>query len=128
MPRPTAAHISVHRLNPARPGSPSRPERRILEPCMVLVYVGAFVDSRIEVDEMPAGLAGGLHDQLDVALAVEGTGIADIVVVTAEQLPHPAVDLCAGPTGVSFRLRGDGRRFRRPRSLVRLRLNVIAGR
>ena len=30
---------------------------------------------------MPARIAGGLHDQLDIALAVEGAGIADIAVV-----------------------------------------------
>src|SRR5215469_4137556 len=41
----------------------------------------ALVDARIEIDEMPAGLASRLHDQLDVALAVEGAGIADVIVV-----------------------------------------------
>src|SRR5205085_9564053 len=40
-----------------------------------------LVDARIEIDEMPARLAGGLHDQLDIALAVEGAGVADIAVV-----------------------------------------------
>src|SRR3954452_6709413 len=42
----------------------------------------ALVDRGIEIDEMPARLAGGLHDDLDVALAVEAAGIArDRVVV-----------------------------------------------
>src|SRR5262245_43758381 len=41
----------------------------------------ALVDARIEIDEVPAGLAGRLHDHLDVALAVEAAGIADIGVV-----------------------------------------------
>src|SRR5262245_62604196 len=41
----------------------------------------ALVDAGIEIDEVPAGLAGRLHDHLDVALAVEAAGIADIGVV-----------------------------------------------
>src|SRR5438128_9358908 len=41
----------------------------------------ALVNARIEIDEMPARIAGSLHDQLDIALAVEGAGIADIAVV-----------------------------------------------
>src|SRR5262245_58688315 len=36
----------------------------------------ALVDCRIEIDEMPAGLPGRLHHDLDVALAVEGAGVA----------------------------------------------------
>src|SRR6516164_5264488 len=43
--------------------------------------LGSFVDAGIKVDEMPAGLAGSLHDQFHIALAVEGAGIADIIVV-----------------------------------------------
>src|SRR5271163_2320539 len=41
----------------------------------------AFVDRRIEIDEVPAGLAGGLHEDLDIALAVEAAGIAAVAVV-----------------------------------------------
>src|SRR5262245_61832241 len=41
----------------------------------------ALVDAGIEIDEVPAGLAGRLHDHFDVALAVEAAGIADIGVV-----------------------------------------------
>src|SRR5262249_22028269 len=41
----------------------------------------AFVDAGIEIDEVPAGLAGRLHDHLDVALAVEAAAVADIGVV-----------------------------------------------
>src|SRR4029450_7862905 len=41
----------------------------------------ALVDAGIEIDEVPAGLAARLHDHLDVALAVEAAGIADIGVV-----------------------------------------------
>src|SRR4051794_37700720 len=36
----------------------------------------ALVDRRVEIDEMPPGLAGRLHEDFDVALAVEGAGIA----------------------------------------------------
>src|SRR6516225_6972971 len=43
--------------------------------------LAALVDAGIEVDEMPAGLAGGLHDQLNIALAVEGAGVADVAVI-----------------------------------------------
>src|SRR5216683_4923560 len=48
--------------------------------------LGAFVDAWIEIDEMPAGLAGGLHDKLHIALAVEGARIADIVVVVDQMV------------------------------------------
>src|SRR5271168_2257358 len=41
----------------------------------------AFIDRRIEIDEVPAGLAGGLHEDLDIALAVEAAGIAAVAVV-----------------------------------------------
>src|SRR5580692_4694086 len=41
----------------------------------------ALVDRRIEIDEVPAGLAGRLHEDLDVALAVEAAGIAGMAVV-----------------------------------------------
>src|SRR5262249_45497332 len=36
----------------------------------------ALVDRRIKIDVVPAGLAGRLHDDLDVALAVEAACIA----------------------------------------------------
>src|SRR5271165_2708956 len=39
------------------------------------------VDRRVEVDEMPAWIARRLQRDLDIALAVEGAGIADIAVV-----------------------------------------------
>ena len=38
----------------------------------------ALVDAGIEIDEVPARLAGRLHDDLDVALAVEGAGVAAV--------------------------------------------------
>src|SRR5437870_5674370 len=41
----------------------------------------ALVDRRIEIDEVPAGLAGCLHEYLDVALAVEAARIAAVAVV-----------------------------------------------
>src|SRR5271168_682284 len=41
----------------------------------------AFVDCWIEIDEVPAGLAGGVHEDLDIALAVEAAGIAAVAVV-----------------------------------------------
>src|SRR5271154_880973 len=41
----------------------------------------ALVDCRIEIDEVPAGLAGGLHEDLHIALAVEAAGIAGVAVV-----------------------------------------------
>src|SRR6266702_2444432 len=41
----------------------------------------ALVDAGIEIDEVPPGLAGRLHDHLDVALTVEAAGVADIGVV-----------------------------------------------
>src|SRR5262245_11634223 len=51
-------------------------DAEIVRPCLL-----ALVNTRIEIDEVPAGLAGRLHDDLDVALAVEATGVADIGVV-----------------------------------------------
>src|SRR5277367_762297 len=41
----------------------------------------ALVDGRIQIDEVPTGLAGGLHEDLDIALAVEAAGIAAVAVV-----------------------------------------------
>src|SRR5258708_37917528 len=48
---------------------------------IVGVGLGALVDARIEIDEVPAGRAGRLHEHLDIALAVEGAGVARIGVV-----------------------------------------------
>src|SRR5258708_9244614 len=48
---------------------------------IVGVGLGALVDARIEIDEVPAGRAGRLHEHLDITLAVEGAGIARIGVV-----------------------------------------------
>src|SRR5262245_44922739 len=57
-------------------------ERELRQPVVVRPRLLALVDRRVEIDEMPAGLAGRLHDDLDVALAVEAAGIArDRVVV-----------------------------------------------
>src|SRR5262245_2691541 len=36
----------------------------------------ALVYRRVEIDEVPAGLPGGLHEDFDIALTVEGAGIA----------------------------------------------------
>src|SRR5215467_4604750 len=70
-----------------------KPERRIVLARVVVVpgelrdaevvraRLLALVDAGIEIDEVPAGLAGRLHDHLDVALAVEAAGVADIGVV-----------------------------------------------
>src|SRR5262249_28157510 len=45
-------------------------------------HLAASINGRVEIDEVPAGLAGRLHHDLDVALAVEGAGVAaDRVVV-----------------------------------------------
>src|SRR5258705_11040757 len=46
----------------------------------------ALVDRGIEIDEMPAGLAGRLEEDLDVALAVERAGIADVAVVVDDRV------------------------------------------
>src|SRR5262249_47446091 len=43
--------------------------------------LGAFVDARIEVDIVHPGRAGGLHENLYIALAVEGADISRVVVV-----------------------------------------------
>src|SRR5262245_5368681 len=49
----------------------------------------ALVDGGIEVDEVPARLAARLEEDLHVALAVKGAGVADIVVVVDDR-----VDVC----------------------------------
>src|ERR1700693_4035152 len=36
----------------------------------------ALVDARIEIDEVPAGFSGRLHDDFDVTLAIEGADVA----------------------------------------------------
>src|SRR4051812_1345037 len=51
-------------------------EGQLRQPVVVRTGLPALVDRRIEIDEVPARLAGGLHHDLDVALAVEGAGIA----------------------------------------------------
>src|SRR5215470_13909465 len=51
-------------------------DAEIVRPCLL-----ALVNAGIEIDEVPAGLAGRLHDHLDVALAVEAAGVADIGVI-----------------------------------------------
>src|SRR5215204_1695874 len=49
----------------------------IVRPCLL-----ALIDRGIEIDEMPARLAGRLHDDFDITLTIEGAGIAaDRVVV-----------------------------------------------
>src|SRR5215470_3092325 len=70
-----------------------KPERRIVLARVVVVpgelrdaevvraRLLALVDAGVEIDEVPAGLAGCLHDHLDVALAVEAASVADIGVV-----------------------------------------------
>src|SRR5215204_7792029 len=55
--------------------------RQLWDPEIVRPRLGAFVDAGVEIDEMPSGFASGLHDQLNVALAVERAGVPDIAVV-----------------------------------------------
>src|SRR6516225_2664401 len=43
--------------------------------------LGSLVDAGVKIDEMPTRRAGRLDQDLDIALAVEGAGIADIAVV-----------------------------------------------
>src|SRR6266478_1116568 len=43
--------------------------------------LGAFVDAGVEIDIVHAGRAGCPHDDLDIALAVEGANIAGVAVV-----------------------------------------------
>src|SRR6516165_3296129 len=68
---------------------------------------GAFVDARIEINKMPAGIAGGLEEYLDIALAVKATGVADVTVVV-----HHMIDVGRlGPSDafkVSGKRRSDG--------------------
>src|SRR6266566_3714482 len=51
-------------------------DAEIVRPCL-----GAFVDAGVEIDVVHAGRAGGPHDDLDIALAVEGADIAGVAVV-----------------------------------------------
>src|SRR5262249_40540466 len=44
------------------------------------------VDGGVEIDEVPPRLTGRLEEDLDVALAIEGAGIADIVVVVVDRV------------------------------------------
>src|SRR5215203_2912620 len=55
--------------------------RQLRDTEIVRPDLGAFIDAGVEIDEMPSGFAGGLHDQLNVALAVERAGVPDITVV-----------------------------------------------
>src|SRR5215204_2666368 len=55
--------------------------RQLRDTEIVRPDLGAFIDAGVEIDEMPSGFAGGLHDQLNVALAVERAGVPDIAVV-----------------------------------------------
>src|SRR5262245_25937384 len=51
-------------------------EGELRQPVVVRARLLALVDRRIEIDEVPAWLAGRLHDDLDIALAIETAGIA----------------------------------------------------
>jgi hypothetical protein len=44
------------------------------------------VDRGIQVDEMPAGIARCLQRDRDIALAVEGAGVADLAVVVDDSV------------------------------------------
>src|SRR6202040_2292815 len=46
----------------------------------------ALVDRRVKIDVVPAGLSGRLHDDLDVALAVEAARIAAVAVVIDDRV------------------------------------------
>src|SRR6516162_7591495 len=41
----------------------------------------ALVDRRVEINEVPAGLAGSLHEDFDIALAVEAARIAAVAII-----------------------------------------------
>src|SRR5215470_6514656 len=43
--------------------------------------LGALVDAGVEIDVVHAGRPGCTHDDLDIALAVEGADIAGVIVV-----------------------------------------------
>src|SRR5205807_7313265 len=48
--------------------------------------LSTLVDAGVEIDEMPTRRAGRLDRDLDIALAVEGAGIADIAVVVDQMV------------------------------------------
>src|SRR5262245_43645655 len=89
------------------------------KPVVVRARLLALVDRRIEIDEMPAWFPGRLHDDLDVALAVEAAGIARDRVVVDHRVDvgglAPAhtleVDTEGGPDGAARHVeRQRGRR------------------
>src|SRR5260370_25597754 len=76
----------------------------------------AAVDRGIEIDEMPAEIARRLQRDLDIALAVEGAGVADIAVVV-----NDSVDIRGlGPAG-AFQMHGEGRAGRAALDIERQR-------
>src|SRR5262245_18675653 len=48
--------------------------------------LGALVNAGVEIDEMPTRRASRLDRDLDIALAVEGAGIANIAVVVDQRV------------------------------------------
>src|SRR5579862_8816599 len=78
---------------------------------------GAFVNARIEIDEMPAGIAGGLEKYLHVALAVEAAGVADVTVVV-----HYMIDIGGLGPSDAFEVNGKRRSDASPRHIERERL------
>ena len=60
---------------------------------IVRARLGALVDTRVEIDEVPARRAGRFQENLHIAPTVEGAGIADITVVVDD-----VIDVrCLGP-------------------------------
>src|SRR6266852_6204934 len=76
----------------------------------------ALVDRGIEIDEMPAGLAGRLHEDLDVALTVERARVAaDRVVVDY------GVDVAGLAPAHALEVHAERRPHRSPRDVERPR-------
>src|SRR6185295_10696897 len=64
----------------------------------------ALVDRRIKIDEVPARLPGRLHDDLDIALAVEGAGVAAGSIVV-----NHSVDVGGFAPAHAFEVDSEGR-------------------
>src|SRR5215831_12450801 len=78
-------------------------ESELRQPVIVRACLLALVDRRIEIDEMPPGLAGRLHDDLYVALAVECAGVAASRVVV-----HDGVDVRRLAPANSLEMNSEG--------------------
>src|SRR5258706_9211125 len=65
--------------------------------------LNAFVDSGVEIDEVHARRAGRFHENLDIALAVEGTDVARVVVVVDHVIDIGGILTSSAPDGDSER-------------------------